>query len=144
MTVDNDGQELSDMVSMLKAEITELKSEIKTKKDNERSEVITEIATLAKVLDEDFDEKEFEGLPLANLFVFRKQYKKLVDLKEQTASSEANFVDRTKVSKFEGADNHDVFNKLVNVVSRMWNFPVTDAELNEDVRYQHRAEGLVY
>jgi len=137
-------QEIMELVSSLKSEITSLKSEIKTEKENERSEVITEIAALAKELDEDFDEKEFEGMSLDNLFVFRKQYKRLNDLKAQASSNEANFVDRSKVSKFEGKSDREVFYSLVDIVSRMWNFPTATPEQNEDVRYQHKAEGLVY
>lgn len=146
MTVDSmSGQDLAEIVSGLKTEITSLKTEIKTKKDNERSEVIIEIAALAKELDEDFDEKEFESLSLENLFMFRKQYKKLIDLKEKAnTSTEANFVDRTKVSKFEGKSNREVFYGLVDIVSKMWNFPELTDEQKEDVRYQHKAEGIVY
>jgi len=136
--------EVKDLISSLKTEIGDLKTEIKSKKDTERSEVISEIAVLAKVLDEGFDEKEFDDMSLDNLFIFKKQYKKLIDLKEKAISNEANFVDRTKITKFEGKSDREVFYGCVDIVSNMWNLPNLTDEQKEDVRFQHEAENLIY
>ena len=137
--------EKNELFASLQTEIKSLKADLKAGRDDDRNDVIAEIAEFAKELDEEFDAKVYEDMSKSSLFIFRNQYKKVLDMQNKAKRSEAKFIDRTKnVSKFDDQSNGAVFDKVVDIVSTMWNLPILNKEQKEEVMYQHLAEGIAY